>query len=67
MWSNESPVSDRAFLRAKSTEISKMVFTSFRTKDQADGFASCLDTDKVKWIDVEQDSDGRWVVMYQPR
>lgn len=44
-----------------------MVFTSFRTKEQADGFAACLDQGKVKWIDVEQDSDGRWVVMYQAR
>ena len=44
-----------------------MVLTSFSTKDQADGFAYCLDTNKVKWIDVEQDSDGRWIVMYQPR
>lgn len=47
--------------------MNPMTFTSFRTKDQADGFASCLCPTKVKWVDVEQDSDGRWVVMYLVR
>lgn len=47
--------------------MNTMTFTSFRNKEQADCFASCLSPTKVKWVDVEQDRDGRWVVMYVVR
>lgn len=45
----------------------QMVFTSFHTEEQAQGFASCIDRSLVKFVDVDQDSDGRWTVIYQPR
>lgn len=44
-----------------------MRHASFRTKEQADDYASCFDLTKVKYVEVEQDSDGRWVVMYEPK
>ena len=45
----------------------QIIFTSFKTESQARGFAGCIDLSLVKFVDVEQDSDGRWTVIYQAR